>query len=195
MVRTHFSGDIQHTRIACCTSFAGGTASTTPPRLCRLSSPIPSCSITCGSFSQQPPFSGSTINQRIAVVDRALRWAFPDAPPRIAPDLQSHYWRVSWLSDGCFVELEVVGFSGLGFPRRAHSGFFRRGIVFDRQREGVCFRWIPEAISEPRLRQYVFGTRRIILDVLTKSADLRPQILGFLAILLAPKAPAGSWHG
>jgi integrase len=45
--------------------------------------------------SQQPPFSGSTINQRVAVVDRALRCAFPDGPPQIAPPLQTHYWRRS----------------------------------------------------------------------------------------------------
>ena len=45
--------------------------------------------------SQQPPFSGSTINQRVAVVDRALRCAFPDGPPQVAPPLQTHYWRRS----------------------------------------------------------------------------------------------------
>ena len=38
---------------------------------------------------QQPPFSGSTINQRVAVADRALRAAFPDAPRQIAPELSS----------------------------------------------------------------------------------------------------------
>lgn len=43
--------------------------------------------------SQQPPCSGSTINQRVAVVDRALRCAFPNAPRQIAPPLQMHYWR------------------------------------------------------------------------------------------------------
>jgi len=43
--------------------------------------------------SQQPAFSGSTINQRIAVADRALRGAFPDAPRQIAPALQVSYWR------------------------------------------------------------------------------------------------------
>jgi integrase len=41
----------------------------------------------------QPPFSGSTINQRVAVVDRALRGAFPNAPRQIAPALQVSYWR------------------------------------------------------------------------------------------------------
>jgi integrase len=43
--------------------------------------------------SQQPPCSGSTINQRVNVVDRALRCAFPDAPQQIAPPLQMNYWR------------------------------------------------------------------------------------------------------
>jgi integrase len=42
---------------------------------------------------RQPPFSGSTINQRVAVADRALRCAFPDAPRQIAPGLQVSYWR------------------------------------------------------------------------------------------------------
>lgn len=43
--------------------------------------------------SQQPPFSGATINQRVAVADRALRSAFPNAPGQIAPPLQVSYWR------------------------------------------------------------------------------------------------------
>jgi integrase len=43
--------------------------------------------------SQQPPFSGATINQRVAVADRALRSTFPNAPGQIAPPLQVSYWR------------------------------------------------------------------------------------------------------
>jgi len=43
--------------------------------------------------SQKPPCSGSTINQRVAVVDRALRCAFPNAPRQVAPALQTTYWR------------------------------------------------------------------------------------------------------
>src|SRR5215467_4460966 len=42
---------------------------------------------------QQPPPSGSTINQRIAVVDRALRDLFPHALPQLAPPLPVRYWR------------------------------------------------------------------------------------------------------
>jgi len=42
---------------------------------------------------QQPPPSGSTINQRVAVIDRALRDLFPHAPPQLAPPLQARYWR------------------------------------------------------------------------------------------------------
>jgi integrase len=42
---------------------------------------------------QQPEFSGSTINQRVAVADRALRATFPGAPGQIAPRLQVSYWR------------------------------------------------------------------------------------------------------
>jgi integrase/recombinase XerD len=43
--------------------------------------------------SRQPPCSGSTINHRVAVVDRALRCAFPEAPRQIAPPMQTNYWR------------------------------------------------------------------------------------------------------
>jgi site-specific recombinase XerD len=43
--------------------------------------------------SQQPPFSGSTINQRVAVVDRALRALFPQAPTQAATGFQRTYWR------------------------------------------------------------------------------------------------------
>ena len=43
--------------------------------------------------AQDPPFSGSTINQRVAVADRALRATFPAAPRQIAPEFQVHYWR------------------------------------------------------------------------------------------------------
>ena len=42
---------------------------------------------------QQPPPAGCTINQRVAVVDRALRCLFPEAPRQIAPALQVRYWR------------------------------------------------------------------------------------------------------
>jgi integrase len=43
--------------------------------------------------AQQPAFCGSTINQRVAVADRALRATFPGAPSQIAPGLQVNYWR------------------------------------------------------------------------------------------------------
>lgn len=42
---------------------------------------------------QQPPPAGCTINQRVAVVDRALRCLFPEASPQIAPALQVRFWR------------------------------------------------------------------------------------------------------
>src|SRR6185369_9760770 len=42
---------------------------------------------------QQPPPAGCTINQRVAVLDRALRCLFPHAPSQIAPPLQVRYWR------------------------------------------------------------------------------------------------------
>ena len=43
--------------------------------------------------AQQPAFCGSTINQRVAVADRALRATFPGAPSQIAPGLQVNYWQ------------------------------------------------------------------------------------------------------
>jgi integrase/recombinase XerD len=43
--------------------------------------------------SQQPPFSGSTINERVAVADRALRAVFPNAPSQVARGFQETYWR------------------------------------------------------------------------------------------------------
>ena len=42
---------------------------------------------------QQPELSGATINQRVAIVDRALRIVFPDAPGQIAPGFQQTYWQ------------------------------------------------------------------------------------------------------
>ena len=42
---------------------------------------------------QQPPLSGSTINTRIAIVDKALRHLFPDAPHQVAPGFQRTYWQ------------------------------------------------------------------------------------------------------
>ena len=42
---------------------------------------------------QQPPLSGSTINTRVAIIDKALRHLFPDAPHQIAPGFQRTYWQ------------------------------------------------------------------------------------------------------
>ena len=43
--------------------------------------------------SQERELTGATINQRVAIVDRALRIAFPGAPGQVAPALQSTYWQ------------------------------------------------------------------------------------------------------
>jgi site-specific recombinase XerD len=48
--------------------------------------------VRCQS-GQQPPLSGGTINQRVAIVDKALRHAFPQAPQQIAPGFQQTYWQ------------------------------------------------------------------------------------------------------
>jgi hypothetical protein len=42
---------------------------------------------------QERELTGATINQRVAIVDRALRIAFPDAPHQAAPALQTTYWQ------------------------------------------------------------------------------------------------------
>jgi len=42
---------------------------------------------------QQPQLSGSTINHRVAMADRALRVVFPGAPGQVAPGFQQTYWR------------------------------------------------------------------------------------------------------
>ena len=43
--------------------------------------------------SQQRQLTGGTINQRVAIVERALRTVFPDAPAQIAPGFQHTYWQ------------------------------------------------------------------------------------------------------
>jgi site-specific recombinase XerD len=48
--------------------------------------------VRCQS-SQQRQLSGGTINQRVAIVDKALRHAFPHAPHQIAPGFQQNYWQ------------------------------------------------------------------------------------------------------
>ena len=42
---------------------------------------------------QERELTGATINQRVAIVDRALRIIFPDAPHQAAPVLQTNYWQ------------------------------------------------------------------------------------------------------
>src|SRR5947207_14006314 len=42
---------------------------------------------------QERELTGATINQRVAIVVRALRITFPDAPLQTAPALQTNYWQ------------------------------------------------------------------------------------------------------
>jgi site-specific recombinase XerD len=57
--------------------------------------------------AQQPRPTGSTINHRVAIADRALRHAFPDSPCQVAPGFHQPYLRRKPM--------------GLGRPRRAMS--------------------------------------------------------------------------
>src|SRR6202049_1817429 len=43
--------------------------------------------------SQEREVTGGTINQRVAIIDHALRIVFPDAPGQIAPGFQQTYWQ------------------------------------------------------------------------------------------------------
>ena len=81
-------------RSTCCTFSAGGKVSITPMRIAE-DALTESTLLDYVRFQsgQQPRFSGSTINQRVAVADRALRAAFPGAPRQIAPEFQVSYWR------------------------------------------------------------------------------------------------------
>ena len=65
----------------CCTLFAGGRVFIIPVT-CVEGDLTESTLLDYVKFqcSHQPPFSGSTINDRVAVADRALRNEFPDAP-------------------------------------------------------------------------------------------------------------------
>ena len=73
------------TPTACCTSCAGGRAFTTPATSRRQTSLNRPCSITCDSspVGNLAP-SATTINDRVATADRAIRNEFPDAPCQVA---------------------------------------------------------------------------------------------------------------
>jgi integrase/recombinase XerD len=43
--------------------------------------------------AQLPALSGSTINERVAIADRALRALFPNAPGQVASGFQQSFWR------------------------------------------------------------------------------------------------------
>jgi len=43
--------------------------------------------------SQKPECTGATINHRVAIVDKALRVVFPNAPAQVAPGFQKTYWQ------------------------------------------------------------------------------------------------------
>ena len=73
------------TLTACCTSCAGGRAFITPATFAE-GDLTESTLLDYVRFqsSQQPPPSASTINDRVATADRAIRNEFPDAPCQIA---------------------------------------------------------------------------------------------------------------
>src|SRR5260370_99156 len=49
---------------------------------------------------QERELTGPTINQRVGIVDRALRIAFPGAPGQVAPALQTNYWQRAHMGIG-----------------------------------------------------------------------------------------------
>ena len=75
---------------SCCTFSAGGKVFTTPDDRCRNATHrIDIAGLRAIPVQPTTRPAGSTINQRVAVVDRALRIEFPDAPRQIAPRLSS----------------------------------------------------------------------------------------------------------
>jgi hypothetical protein len=42
---------------------------------------------------QKPELTGAIINHRVAIVDKALRIVFPNAPAQVAPGFQKTYWQ------------------------------------------------------------------------------------------------------
>jgi hypothetical protein len=89
--------------------------------------------------SQERELTGATINQRVAIVDRALRIAFPGAPGQIAPALQSTYWQRAPMGIG----------KGLGHrgTDAAAGASVARGLGFASGRFAVI------GIADPRARQ------------------------------------------
>ena len=81
-------------RMSCCTFSAGGRVFIIPMR-------SPKSALTESTLldyvrfqsGQERPLCGATINQRVAIADRALRIAFPGAPGQIAPGFQTTYWQ------------------------------------------------------------------------------------------------------
>ena len=81
-------------RTSCCTFSAGGRVFITPTRSAKMPSPNRHCWTMCDSSPvKNREVTGGTINQRVAIVDHALRIVFPDAPGQIAPGFQQTYWQ------------------------------------------------------------------------------------------------------
>ena len=96
------------TLTTCCTLFAGGRVFIIPAT-CSEGDLTESTLLDYVKFqsSHQPRPSSSTINDRVAVADRAIRNEFPDAPCQIARGFHQAYLRRRPL--------------GLGRPRVAHE--------------------------------------------------------------------------
>src|SRR5688572_21426205 len=81
-------------RTSYCTFSGGGRAFITLMWSPKTPSPKRPCWTTCDSSPvRSVKLTGATINQRVAIVDRALRITFPDAPHQAAPALQTTYWQ------------------------------------------------------------------------------------------------------
>src|SRR5271157_5246167 len=82
----------EHMRTSCCTFSGGGRVFNTQTQSSKISETTLLDYVRFQS-GQERELTGATINQRVAIVDRALRITFPDGPHQAAPALQTTYWQ------------------------------------------------------------------------------------------------------
>src|SRR4051794_26666809 len=80
-------------RTSCCTFYGGGRVFTTRTRSPGRLTETTLLDYVRFQSSQERELTGATINQRVAIVDRALHIIFPELPHQTAPALQTTYWQ------------------------------------------------------------------------------------------------------